>query len=375
MHPRIYLDNNASTPLDPRVSDFLQSLLPTLIGNPSSTHFYGQKARTLINQARAAIAAYLKIKPQELIFTSGGTEAVNMAIRGLLPQKSAGHIITSNAEHSCAFASVKQMESAGFAATFLSTGLLGAVTPDAVRSAIRPDTKLIALIAVNNETGVKTDFAAIAGIAEIHGIPFFVDAVSLLGKEVFSIPLGVTAMAFAGHKLHAPQGVGALFLRQGTKFQPSLIGGEQEFGRRAGTENILGIASFGKAVELLAEALPQATERMQFLRDKFESNLRKAFPQIIINGQGPRVCNVSNLAFKEIDGESLLISLDRHGIAASHGSACASGSLEPSRVLLNMGIPLDQVRSSIRFSLSRFTTEDEIDRACHVIISQIMRPS
>ncbi len=372
MNPRIYLDNNGSTPLDPRVNDLIISLLPELIGNPSSTHAYGQKARSLISRARSSIAAFLHVKPQEIIFTSGGTEGANMLIRGLLPPQ-AGHIITSAAEHACVFTTVKQLELCGYKTTVLSPGLWGAVTAEAVEAAIQPATKLIALMAVNNETGVKTDLAAIGKVAQKHGIPFFVDGVALLGKEVFEITPGISAMSFSGHKLHALQGIGFCYLRGGVKFQPLLVGGEQEFGRRAGTENVLGIAALAKAIEVLSWELPAASLRMQSLRDTFEKTLMEELPGVSVNGQGPRTVNVSNLAFAGVDGEAMLMGLDSAGIAASHGSACASGSLEPSRVLLGMGLPLELVRSSIRFSLSRFTTGEEIERACQLISALVKR--
>lgn len=369
-HP-IYLDNNASTCIDPRVCEYIQTLLGTLGGNPSSTHLFGQKARTLVNQARGSIATFLSVKPQELVFTSCGTESVNMAIRGLLPLQQKGHIITSQAEHSCVYATVKYLEACGYEATWLSPGLLGAVTPEAVAAAIRPDTKLIALMAANNETGVKTDIEGIAKIAQGRGIPFFVDGVAIMGKESFRIPAGVTAMAFSGHKVHAPQGIGFCYLRGGVKFQALLLGGEQEHGRRGGTENVLGIAAVGKAIELLKKELPQASERIEQLRNKFENTLMQALEGVTINGEGARVGNVSNLAFAGVDGETLLMGLDSRGIAASHGAACSSGALEPSRVLLSMGLPVDMARSSLRFSLSRFTTEDEINIATQTIIELV----
>lgn len=371
MTRRIYLDHNASTPLDPLVSTYLATLLQELEGNPSSIHTPGQKMRSLIHQSRATIASFLDCRPQEILFTSGGTENANMVLRSISQQKSPQHLITSSVEHSCIYATAKFLESQGLPVTFLYPEAWGAVTADAVKAAIRPDTTLIALTAVNNETGVKTDIEAIARIAQEHQIPFFVDAVALMGKELFKIPPGVSFLGFSGHKFHAPQGIGALFMRSGQKIMPWLLGGEQEFGRRAGTENVLGIAGLAKAVERLKTELPRATERMRMLRDRFEFRLKEAFPTILINGEGTRIVNTSNIAFPDIDGESLLMALDQAGIAASHGSACASGSLEPSRVLLNMGLPLTRVRSSLRFSLSRFTTEEEIDRACHIIIKKL----
>lgn len=367
---RIYLDNNAGTPPDPRITTFLAQILPQLNGNPSSMHSFGQTARSLISKARSVIASYLKVKPTELIFTSGGTECVNMAIRGLVDTNKPGHIITSVAEHSCVIAACKWLESRGFKVTYLPTGLHGAIQPDAVKAAIMADTQLIALMSVNNETGVKTDIEEIAKIAHQHRIPFFVDAIAQLGKEEIKISQGITAMAFSGHKIHALQGVGVLYLRSGSKFEPLIIGGEQEYGRRAGTENLLGILSFAKAIELIDVV---NFEKIRELRDHFEAVLLKGIPGLLVNGEGARICNVSNLAFPGVDGEGLLMNLDRLGVAASHGSACSSGSLEPSRVLVAMGLPLDRVNSSIRFSLSRLTTMAEVDFAYRIIISLVRK--
>lgn len=370
---KIYLDNNASTPLDPRVSAAIIQTIPLLHGNPSSIHSFGQKIKSMLSQARDCIASYLKVNPQEIIFTSGGTENANMIIRGVALHKKRGHIITSNAEHSCVYNTMKELDTVGYQISFLPTGLYGAVTPEAVRAAIRPDTILISLMAVNNETGVKTDIEAIANIALEHNIPFFVDAVALLGKESFIIPQGVSAMGFSGHKLHAPQGIGFTFIRRGLKMTPFMNGGEQEFGRRAGTENVLGIVALAKAIEILDAELVISSQHMLKIRDKFEMILSQALPGTVVNGLGPRVVNVSNLAFSGIDGESLVIALDAAGIAASHGSACASGALEPSRILVNMGIPLELVHSSIRFSFSRFTTEEEVEEACRIITRVVQR--
>lgn len=373
MTKRIYLDNNASTFLDPRIAAHLIESINTIEGNPSSIHQYGQKTRAQITKARTSIAAYLKAKPSELIFTSGGTESMNMLIKGLITPLQSNHIITSSVEHSCVYATVKQLESQGAKATFLSPGLFGAVSPEAVEKAILPETKMIVLMAVNNETGVKTDIAEIARIAAARDIHFVVDGVALLGKEQFIIPPGISGLAFSAHKLHAPQGVGLCYVRSGVKLSPLMTGGEQESGRRPGTENVLGIVGFAKAVELLYEELPVSSLRMQLLRDKFEQTLIHSLSGVFVNGEGLRTVNVSNMAFEGVDGEALLMSLDAAGVAASHGSACASGTLEPSRILLNMGLPLSLVNGSIRFSLSRFTTEEEIELACAIIVKAVNR--
>lgn len=373
MKSGIYLDNNASTVLDPSVKDLLVDTLHVLQGNPSSMHSAGQRARIALSRARSQIANFLKTKPSEIIFTSGGTECANMIIRGISSNRRKGHIITSSVEHSCVYGTAQELQQQGFNVAFLSPGVHGAISPEAVQAAIQSDTILIALTAANNETGVKTDIAAIGRIAQQAHIPFFVDGVALLGKELFEIAPGVSAIGFSGHKVHALQGTGFAYIHPNLKLTPILSGGEQEFGRRAGTENLLGAIALGKAIEILASVLPQATFHMQAMRDKLESLLISNLDGVSINGAGPRVANTSNLAFEGVDGESLLIALDNAGIAASHGSACASGSLEPSRVLLNMGLPHQRVSASIRFSLSRFTTQEEIDRAAEGIIKCIKR--
>ncbi|MBA2728985.1 MAG: cysteine desulfurase, partial [Parachlamydiaceae bacterium] len=342
-------------------------------GNPSSIHSFGQKARQKLIQARGDIASYLGVRPHEIIFTSGGTEGVNILLQGLFIPGSSGHIITSNIEHSCVFSSVKKLEKNGLHSTFLETGMLGAVTPEAVKQALRPDTRLITLMAVNNETGVKTDLEAIAVIAQEHKIPFFVDAVALMGKEEFKIPPGVTAMAFSGHKFHAPKGIGFLVARSSLKLAPLIIGGDQEFGRRAGTENLSGIVGMSTAIELLRTELPSASKRMEELRNIFEKELMRQIPGVSINGQGPRVVNTSNLAFQGVEGETLLTALDLAGIAVSHGSACSSGALEPSRILLNMGCSKEVAGSSMRFSLSRFTTLQEIEICIETIVKVVLK--
>ncbi len=371
---KVYLDNNASTFVDPLVVDVIAHALRYHPGNPSSPHIYGREARYLLLLSRETIASYLKVHPKEIIFTSGGTEGANMVIRGILSETGKGHIITSNVEHSCVFSMINLLKEEGYEASFLSTGLRGAVTPEEVALAIRPHTKLISLMAVNNETGVKTDIKAIAQIAEQAKIPFFVDGVALFGKEAFEIPPGVTAMSFSGHKFHAPKGCGFVYVKSNLKMLPWLIGGEQEYNRRGGTENLAYIAGMAEAVRRMEKVLPEATQAMLKLRTYFEDTLKQSLGEgVIINGQGERICNTINVAFTGVDGETLLIYLDKEGIAASHGSACASGAMEPSRILLNMGIPLTQVRESLRFSISRFTTREEMDYALDVLISFVKK--
>ncbi len=363
---RIYLDNNATTLLAPEVLEAMLLDLAAGPGNPSSLHFFGQEARKKLLSARTTIASYFKIKPAEIVFTSGGTEGINMLLRGHVEKNPKGHIITSNVEHSCVYNTLKALEKKGVDVTYLKVGPYGAVKPEAVKEAITGHTGLIILGAVNNETGVKTDLEAIAKIAHAANIPFVVDGVALLGKETFSIPAGVSAMAFSGHKIHAPKGSGFVFLRSSYKIAPLITGGDQEFAKRAGTENLSGILGLAQAIELLKKNT-SAMGKIKILRDRFEKKLKENLGEIVINGTGPRIGNTSNISFTGIDGETLLIQLDKAGIAASHGSACASGALEPSRILLNMQIPKSQVKSSVRFTLSRFTTEEEIGDAVHII--------
>lgn len=366
MEQRIYLDNNATTPLDPAVRQILIHDQTHYFGNPSSTHSFGREAKSRLTQARDTIAKHLGVRSNEIIFTSGATEGLNAILRGLAQHKP-GHIISSDVEHSCVYSTLKDLQKNN-QVTFLKAGLHGAITSDAVRNAIQSDTRFVVLMAVNNETGVKTDINAIAEICSVHQIPFIVDGVALLGKESFTLHPGISAMCFSGHKFHAPKGVGFSFIRSQLKFPSIQTGGEQEMLRRGGTENLSGIIALAEAVKCIR---PEATERMRELRDLFEAEVMKQLPFVTVNGLGSRVVNTSNLAFGEVDGESLLMKFDMMGLAVSHGSACSSGALEPSRVLLNMGIPLKLARSSIRFSLSRFTTEDEVRRAVKIVVNAI----
>ena len=365
---KIYLDNNATTALDPRVIEAMQEVLTPLPFNSSSTHSFGQESKKLLTNSRDTIAHALHVKPQELVFTSGGTEALNLLIRGFY--KPGTHVITSNVEHP---AVQETLQSLNAKATYLPAGLWGAVQPHQLEEALTPETRLIVLMAANNITGVKTDIQAIAHIAHQRNIPLIVDGIQILGKELFQIPLGVSAMAFSGHKLHGPTGIGLAFIRSPFKIASQITGGPQEHGRRAGTENLLGIVGFAKAIELLALELPAATHRMQKLRDKLTEGLMESLGNIVVHGQGPRLCNTVHIGFPGIDGETLLLQLDLAGIAASHGSACASGGLETSPILLNMQIPASLARTSIRFSLSRTTTEQEIDTALELITQLVKK--
>lgn len=370
---KIYLDGNASTPIDPRVLEVVVKELTESVGNPSSTHAFGQKARQKLIKARQTIADSLGVKASEIVFTSGGTEGANYILRGLFAHQHSGHLITSTVEHGCVYGTAQYLEAKGCGVTFLPPAEGGAVPPEAVREALKSNTRLIALMAANNETGVKTDIESIAVLAKEANVFLMVDGVALLGKERFTIPEGVSAMIFSGHKIHAPKGVGFVVIRSKVPLEPLLIGGEQESGRRAGSENLSAIVGLAEAVRLLDEELPQAEQRMRALRDYFEKNLIARLFGVKVNGTGPRIANTSSLCFLGVEGETLLAALDLAGIAVSHGSACSSGALEPSRVLLNMGLSRDEAASSLRFSLSRQTTQAEIDGCLETVIKLVER--
>ncbi|HSX13328.1 MAG TPA: cysteine desulfurase family protein [Chlamydiales bacterium] len=355
---RIYLDNNATTALDPRV---FKAMLVDLQGppaNPSSVHWFGTQAKNHLQQARSSIASFFQAKPEEITFTSGGTESANLFLRGLGTK---GHVISTKIEHSCVLKTLQALEKEGLKVTYLPVGPWGAPLSEDLKAAIRSDTIAIALSAANNETGVRLDLETFADIAHQHHIPLFIDAVSFIGKEPFPMHPGITAVTLSGHKFHAPKGVGALFLRSSLKLKAQMTGGEQEYQHRAGTENLAGILGLAKALEIVQKDQIQISQHLNDLRLHLEHGLQKEIPIVLINGEGPRISNTSNLCFPDIDGETLLIQLDMAGIAVSHGSACASGALEPSRVLIQMGIPQKMARSSLRFSLSRMNTREEID--------------
>lgn len=337
--------------------------------NPSSVHFFGQRAKKLLAESRAQIASYFGAKPEEIIFTSGGTESLNLLLKGLPP----GHLITTDLEHSAVYKTALELESKGRPVTFLSCGLFGAPTPSQIENAILPNTKAILLSASNGETGVKIDLEEISKIAEKHAIPLFLDAVAFIGKEKLHLPNGVKGVASSAHKFHGPKGIGLLYLKSHTKLSPLLNGGGQEYHLRAGTENLAGILGLAESFKILKEKQEAITKHIRLLQHTFETTLLSALPNIQINGTGPRICNTSNIAFLGTDGETLLLQLDLMGVAASHGSACASGALEPSRILTNMGIDRKTAKSSLRFSFSRENTLQEIEEAASILISLVKK--
>ncbi len=363
---RIYLDNNATTQIDPLVVEAMVEELVAPPRNPSSVHHFGQEGKKVLSDCRSQIASFLNVKPSEILFTSGGTEGMNLLIRGALDDSKA-HIIGSPIDHSCVHSTLNDLQAKGADVTFLPVDTYGAPHPDDLQKALSPDTKLIVLTAANSETGIKINLEKMAAIARSAKVPLIIDGVSFIGKEPFSIPDGVSGVAFSAHKFHGPKGVGFIFARSSFKLSPLVTGGGQEKKIRSGTENLPGIVGMTRALTLIDE--DKNAVNLASLRELFESEILSAFPDVEINGEGPRVSNTSNLFFPGVDGESLLIALDMHKVAASHASACASGALEPSRVLIKMGYSRERAASSLRFSFSRFNTREEVKQATKVVIS------
>ena len=361
----IYFDNNATTPVAPEVLDEMLPYLRELYGNPSSMHTFGGQLHRKVEEARIKVAQLIGAEPEEIIFTSCGTESDNTAIMSVvesLPNKK--HIVTTRVEHPAVLNFCKHLARKGFRVTFLPVNNHGQLNMDELLKAIDEDTALVSIMYANNETGVIFPIAEIAEILKERRILFHTDAVQAVGK----IPIDVKKLPFdmlslSGHKLHAPKGVGALYVRKGTRFYPFIIGGHQERGRRAGTENMASIIGLGKACELAGKNLTEEITYLKGLRNKLETALLKSCPDVRINGDiNNRLPNTTNLSFEYVEGEAILLRINEYGICASSGSACTSGSLEPSHVLRAMGVPFTAIHGSIRFSLSRYNTEAEIDR-------------
>lgn len=366
----IYLDYNATTPLAPEVWEAMQ-LDVGVPRNPSSPHSFGREARQLLIEAREQIASFLGVTCKEILFTSGGTEGLNLLIQSIVQKNPKGHIISTTIEHASIETPLRAAEKEGIQLSLLPVDASGAVLTEQIEEAIRENTCAIVLAAANGETGVKPHLSRIARLAARRGIPLIVDGVALMGKEIFGIPAGVSAIAFSAHKFHGPKGVGCVVVRPSFPLSPQFLGGPQESGRRAGTENFAGIIGMAKAVELLKSKLPTASQQMAELRDHLERELLTQLPGTFVNGGGSRLPNTSNLRFEGVDGETLLLALDQCGIAASLGSACSSGALEPSRILLGMGLSYPEARSSLRFSLGRYTTREEIDYTIETLLSLV----
>ena len=361
---RIYLDNNATTPVLPEVFEAMRPYFGERFGNASSIHHHGQETRAAVESARESVADLLGCRASEVIFTSGGTEGDNLAIAGLV--KAGDHVITSSIEHHAVLHACKHLGERACEVTVLPVDGRGQVDPDDVRRALRPTSKLISIMMANNETGVLQPVDAIGKIAAEAGVNFHTDAVQAAGKVAIDVKrIACHALSISGHKMHAPQGIGALYLRKGTKIEPLFYGGAQERSRRAGTENVPGIVALGKAAQLAKQALDRGDDqKMALLRDSLEQGILTQVEDAGVNGDGvPRVPNTTNIHFEHIEGEALVIALDLKGLAVSTGSACSSGAIEPSHVLIAMGLRPSQAKSSVRFSLGKQTTAEDIDRA------------
>jgi cysteine desulfurase len=361
----VYLDNNATTKPAPEVVAAMMPYLTEWYGNPSSVHRFGQRARQGIDEARSQVASLLGCGDAELLFTGGGTEAVNTAVRGLLaaraPRK---RIVTTTVEHSATRELCQQLVKEGAEVVEIGVDQLGRLDLNALRAAVTDDTALVTTMWANNETGVLFPVKEIAAIAKAARVPFHCDGTQAAGKLPVNVAeLGVDAMSFASHKFHGPKGVGGLFVRRGLRFRPLMIGGPQERGRRGGTENVAGLVGMGKAAELARAALPEMS-RVAAMRDRLEREILTRIEDAHVNGDvEARLPNTSNIGFSRLEAEAILLLLSEQGICASAGAACSSGSLEPSHVLRAMRIDEKIAHGAIRFSLSRYTTDAEIDRA------------
>ncbi|HKV48540.1 MAG TPA: cysteine desulfurase family protein [Candidatus Acidoferrales bacterium] len=367
----IYLDHNATTPVDPAV---LEAMLPFLrdgFANASSVHSPGQRARAAVDEARESVAALIGAKPSEIVFTSGGTEADNLAILGVIKASNAPnkHIITTSIEHHAVLQTCQALEKEGVAVTYIAPNANGVISTDSIRRALRDETVLISVMHANNELGTIQPVEEIGRIAHEARIPFHVDGVQSGGKLLIDIRrIGADLLSLSAHKFYGPKGVGALYVRSGSRFEPIFRGGQHERGMRPGTENVPAIVGMGKAAELARQHLAEDATRIAVLRDRFEFALRESITGTRVNGErAQRICNTTNITVPGASGESLVIALDLQGIACSTGAACSSGVIEPSHVLLAIGLSDEDARSSVRFSLGRTTTSREIDQAIATI--------
>jgi cysteine desulfurase len=371
---RVYLDNNATTPVLPEVLEAMRPYFGEHFGNASSIHHHGQETRAAVERARESVANLLVCRPAEVVFTSGGTEADNLAIAGLV--QDGDHVISSTIEHHAVLNSCKRLQERGIEVTYVPVDGRCLVDPEDVRRALRPNTKLVSIMMANNETGVLQPVNEIGKICAGADVYFHTDAVQAASKVPINVKeIGCDLLSISGHKLHAPQGVGALFVRKGTTLEPLFHGGSHERSRRAGTENVPGIVGLGKAAELAMHGFEIGADReIAKLRDRLESAILAKVESTDVNGKGARrVPNTSNIFFDYIEGEALIISLDLKGLAVSTGAACSSGAIEPSHVLTAMGLRPDRARASIRFSLGKQNPVDDVDFAIQLVPASVAR--
>jgi cysteine desulfurase len=370
---RIYLDHNATTPVDPRVLDAMLPFLRDDFGNPSSLHWFGQRARGAVEEARARVAALVGAEPAEIVFTSGGSESDNAALRGAKPKPPRAGVVCSAIEHHAVLNTAKAMREEGRPVGIARVGEGGVLDLDDLAAKVDDRTAVVSVMLANNETGVVQPVAEAARLARGRGALVHCDAVQAASKLPIDVrALDVDLLTLSAHKVYGPKGVGCLYVRRGTPMAPLVRGGAQERNRRAGTENVAGLVGFGVAAALAREGLESEALRVAALRDRLEERLL-AIPGARRNGDGPRVPNTTNASFEGVDAEALLIALDLEGVAASTGAACAAGGLEPSHVLRAMGLPPERVQSSLRLSLGRSTTEADVDRAAGIIASVVAR--
>ncbi|NJP05732.1 MAG: cysteine desulfurase [Chloroflexaceae bacterium] len=363
--PLIYLDHAATTPLDPTVLDAMLPYLSNITGNPSSLHRAGRTAQQALDRARDTIAQVLHCRPTEIIFTSGGSEADNLALKGVAfaRQRQGRHIITSTIEHHAILHTADYLESCGFAITRLPVDTQGLINPADLRAALRPDTVLVSLMYANNEIGTIQPIAELGQICREHGVPLHTDAVQAAGSLPLDVEqLQVDLLTLAAHKLYGPRGTGLLYVRRGTPLQPQIHGGGQERQRRAGTESVAALVGMATALQQAEERRAWYGEHCQTLRDHLIDTVLNQIAGASLNGhRSRRLPNNANLSFRDIEAESLLLLLDQHGICASSGSACSSGAIEPSHVLLALGLPHEQAQSALRLSVGRHTTIEQVD--------------
>src|ERR1700730_16132685 len=363
MNGQVYLDHNASTPVHPEVVEAMLPYFSERFGNPSSVHGFGREAREGLETAREQVAHFLRVGKDEVVFTSGGTESDNMAVKGVAMARRQGHIITSKIEHHAVLRAVETLESQGFAATYLDVDGYGMVDPDALRRAIRPDTILISIMHANSEIGTIQPARQLGAVAREHRIPFHRDRGQTFGKAPIALDaFNIDMLSFSGHKIYGPKGVAGLYIRKGTKMVSLQHGGEHERRRRAGTENVAGIAGFGKAVEIRGRDMAAEGKRLVELRERLWQGLSRRVPEVRLNGHPTeRVPGTCNVCFRHVESESIVLGLDLKGIGVSAGSACTSGNVEPSYVLVAMGVPVEWAMGAVRHSLGRSTTAQDID--------------
>ena len=369
---RVYFDYNATTPLAPGVRDAVVAALDGTYGNASSVHHFGQQAKAAIDDARSAVARLIHAEPSEIVFTSGGTEADNFAIRGAadaIDTSERRHLVASAIEHEAVLNTLKALARRGWRTSLVPVDATGIVSIDNLRSAITDDTALVSVMHANNEIGTIQPIAALAEAAHARGALFHTDAVQSAGKIPVDVrALGVDLLSISAHKFNGPKGVGALWIKRGTRLQPTMTGGKHERNRRAGTENVPAIVGMGVAATLALAKIDAEGTRLAALRDRLEGGILRAVPGTAVNGASqPRVPNTTNISFDRVEAESLLIALDLEGIAVSTGSACSSGTLEPSHVLRAMGLPAHRTQNSLRFSIGLFSTEAEVDRVVEAL--------